>query len=348
MRSARNLRRPAAAGVDSADSPSLCGGHAVVSATTIALVTILALTSSRTALANHGPGASGGGSATISGETLKEGHFELSLREDYSQFEHFSRTAAAGRAESGGDFDALDYGFLTSVDFAYGVTDDFQVGGAIGYFAGRGFISADRTDDGLIEFGSANPEGLTDLVLTGKYRALRGQPGNLAVIAGVVLPTGRSDVKLSSAESLSPTDQPGTGRFGIPVGLGYSRFLTSRLTIDASALYNFRLEKDEFKVGDRFDAGIALAYRLTESIKNFPQYSLFVEANDVYLAKDRDHGEDDPDSGSNTLYLTPGFRVRFNPTASLTVAPSFPVIEHLNGNQGKVDFKVALTFSLSF
>ena len=68
----------------------------------------------------------------------------------------------------------------------------------------------------------------------------------------------------------------------------------------------------------------------------------------VYLAKDRDHGEDDPNSGSNTLYLTPGFRVRFNPTASLTLAPSFPVIEHVNGNQGKVEFKMAVTFSLSF
>jgi hypothetical protein len=347
MRFAINSPRPPATGMDSAVSPILRGGHAAA-CVTIVLVAMMAMAPSQTALANHGPGASGGGSATISGETLKEGHFELSLREDYSQFEHFSRTAAAQRADFGGDFDALDSGFLTSVDFAYGVTDDFQVGGNIGYFAGRGFLSADRADDGSIEFGSANPEGLTDLALTGKYRVLRGQPGNLAVIAGVVLPTGRSDVRLSSAESLSPTDQPGTGRFGIPVGLAYSRFLTSRLTIDASALYNFRLEKDEFKVGDRFDAGIALAYRLTESIKNFPQYSFFVEANDVYLAKDHDHGEDDPNSGSNTLYLTPGFRVRFNPTASLTIAPSFPVIEHVNGNQGKVDFKVAVTFSLSF
>ena len=40
--------------------------------------------------ANHGPGTSGGGSATASGETLKQGHFELSLREDYTQFENVS------------------------------------------------------------------------------------------------------------------------------------------------------------------------------------------------------------------------------------------------------------------
>ena len=52
------------------------------------------------ALANHGPGASGGGSSTVSGETLKPGSFELSLREDYSQFQHFNQSQAAHRATS--------------------------------------------------------------------------------------------------------------------------------------------------------------------------------------------------------------------------------------------------------
>ena len=73
------------------------------------------------AIANHGPGASGGGSATISGETLKPGHFELSLREDFSQFEKFNNAQAAAQARSGGDFDSLDHGFITSVDFALGL-----------------------------------------------------------------------------------------------------------------------------------------------------------------------------------------------------------------------------------
>ena len=147
---------------------------------------------------------------------------------------------------------------------------------------------------------------------------------------------------------LSPTDAPGTGRFGLPVGLAYSRFLTSRVTIDASVAYTVRFEKDDFKVGNRLDAGVALAYRLTESIQDFPNYSVFVELNDVYLAKDRDHGDLDPNSGSNTLYVTPGFRVRLDPHSALTIAPSFPVYQDVNGDQGKVEFKAALIYSLSF
>src|SRR5881394_1257017 len=137
------------------------------------------------ALANHGPGASRGGSSTISGETLKPGHFELSLREDFSQFEKFSNEGAAARARSGGDFDALDHGFVTSVDFAYGVFENFQIGLSTGYFIGNDFKSAELQDDGTVEEAKTNPEGLTDLTITGKFRILKGAPGNLALIAGV-------------------------------------------------------------------------------------------------------------------------------------------------------------------
>ena len=82
---------------------------------------------------------------------------------------------------------------------------------------------------------------------------------------------------------------------------------------------------NDFKVGDRFDTGVALAYRLTESIKTFPQYSVFAELNDVQLMRDEDGGVEDPNSGSNTLYLTPGGRIRFNKNWALTVAPSLPI-----------------------
>src|SRR5438094_1310943 len=107
----------------------LAGGSVIRKYCSVVLLLI-----SLPALANHGPGASGGGSSTVSGETLKPGSFELSLREDYSQFQHFSKFAAAQRAIEGRDFDALDHGFLTTVDFAYGVFEDFQIGASIGYF----------------------------------------------------------------------------------------------------------------------------------------------------------------------------------------------------------------------
>jgi hypothetical protein len=299
------------------------------------------------AYANHGPGASGGGSATISGETLKPESYELTLREDFAAFEPFSTAQSIARARRGGDFDSLNHGFITSVDLAYGLMPDLQIGLTTGYFIGRDFKSASLQPDGSVTTADANPNGLTDLLLAGKYRLLKGQPGNLSIVAGVKIPTGRTDVHLSNTERLSPTDSPSTGGWDFPIGLCYSRFLTPKITVDASVLYTFRTQRNYVKVGDRIDAGAALAYRITDKIKDFPQFSVFAEVNDVYLMKDKDHGEKDSNSGSNTVYLTPGARLRFSKNVSLTVAPSFPVYQVDYGDQGKVRFKMAVGLSFS-
>jgi hypothetical protein len=209
------------------------------------------------------------------------------------------------------------------------------------------FKSAELQPNGSVETSRTDPTGLTDALFLAKYRVLKGQPGNLSIVAGVKAPTGRTDVHLANSELLGVTDQPGTGAWDFPIGLAYSRFLTSRITIDASVLYTFRTLHDHFKVGDRIDSGVALAYRLTDKIKDFPQFSVFAELNDVQLMKDSFHGEHDSNSGSNTLYLTPGGRIRFNKNLALTVAPSFPIYEHVNGEQGKVQFKMAVSLSFS-
>jgi hypothetical protein len=315
-------------------------------------IVIVLLSVSRVARANHGPGTSGGGSSTISGETLKPGQFSLDLRFDYTEFEHVSRAEAERRAIESGGFDALRRSFVYTGTLSYGILDDLQVSATIGYYHGEGFIDAEPSEDepGEAESGIADPEALTDLFLNVKYRLLRGRPGNLAIVGGVKFPTGRDDVRLNNGESLEPSSQPGTGAYDCQFGLAYSRFLTSHLTMDASGLYTLRTRHDGFKVGDRFDAGLALAYRLTESIRSFPQWSVFGEANYIWLGKDDAGGEEgiNNNSGGNTLYLTPGMRVRFNESASLTVAPSFPVWQDLNGDQIESQFKLAVTLSFTF
>src|SRR2546430_16307111 len=80
----------------------LAGGSVIRKYCSVVLLLI-----SLPALANHGPGASGGGSSTISRENLKPGHFDLSLREGFSQFEKFSNAEAAAPARRGGGFFGL-------------------------------------------------------------------------------------------------------------------------------------------------------------------------------------------------------------------------------------------------
>lgn len=299
-------------------------------------------------LANHGPGTSGGGSATVSGETLPQGKWDLSLREDYTNFQDINVAHAERLAAVHGGFDAIQESYITSLGVGYGITDDLQLGLNIGYYKGNGFIDAEAAEGGGAESSTADPNGVTDLTLQLKYRVLQGKPGNLSIVGGIVAPTGRHDVQLVNGESLEPSSQPGTGAWAYQAGVAYSRFITSRVTFDASAVYTLRTKHDDFEVGDRLDLGIAFAYRLTESIKQFPNYSAFAEINTVWLGKDNDNGEINPNSGGWITYITPGARIRFNENVAFTIAPSFPISQELNGKQVESRFKLAATLSFSF
>jgi len=101
-------------------------------------------------------------------------------------------------------------------------------------------------------------------------------------------------------------------------------------------------------VGDRFDAGVAVAYRINESIKSFPQVSLFGEATYVWIGKDDGEEGLNNNSGGQTVFLTPGVRIRFSEGVSMTVAPSFPVWQELEGDQIEAQFKLGVGFSFAF
>ena len=57
------------------------------------------------ARADHGPGTSGGGASTQSGETLKRGKFSIELRTDYTEFENLLSGEIAAKAAKAGGFD---------------------------------------------------------------------------------------------------------------------------------------------------------------------------------------------------------------------------------------------------
>src|SRR3954469_1366627 len=94
----------------------------------------VALAGMAAAGADPGPGTSGGGSATQSGETMKPGKFAVELREDFTEFEHLSNTEIVAKAVQAGDIDLLDRSFIETISLSYGVMEDFQVGMSIGYY----------------------------------------------------------------------------------------------------------------------------------------------------------------------------------------------------------------------
>lgn len=139
-------------------------------------------------------------------------------------------------------------------------------------------------------------------MLTAKYRVLKGPRGHLAILGGVKLPTGKDDAELTHGDLAEPSSQPGSGAVDYQAGLAYSRFLTDRVTLDASGVYTLRTEDDDdFKVGDRVDLGAAVSYRLTDSVRDFPQLSAFGELLVVWLDKDDNDGEREANSGGTAV-----------------------------------------------
>jgi hypothetical protein len=176
----------------------------------------------------------------------------------------------------------------------------------------------------------------------------RGPIGQFAVFGGVKFPTGRFDVKNSAGERVEPSATAGSGSYDGMLGVAYSRYLTSRLTLDSSFQYTLRTERDDFRLGDRIDAGVAVAYRFTEDIQKFPQVSVFAETNVRHLFKSEDDGKGDPNTGGTVLFLTPGLRVGFTRSLSFTLSSPLPVLQELNGEQLKTSFKISGALTLNF
>ena len=162
--------------------------------------------------ADHGPGTSGGGASTQSGETMKPGKFSVELRTDYTEFDHLSSGQIAVKATKAGEFDLLDRSFVSTIGISYGVVENFQIGLTLGYYNAVKARSAEYdSGTGDTEINTFDPDGLTDLWLTGKYRFYRGPLGNIAVFGGVKFPTGKDDVKNSAGERLEPSATAGSG-----------------------------------------------------------------------------------------------------------------------------------------
>jgi hypothetical protein len=299
--------------------------------------------------ADHGPGTSGGGLSVQSGETLHAGAFSLEWRSDYTAFKTLSDAGIAAKAGPGGDIDLLDHSWLHTLTFGYGLTDTVQVSGSFGYYDPSGGASAAVDPVTSAVTRTANdPKGLTDLWLNAKWAVYRGPAGRLALFGGVKLPTGRKDVTDAAGDPVDYASTPGSGAVDYQAGLGYSTFLTARLTLDASASHTFRGIYRGYRLGGRTDAGVAMAWRFADSVRTFPQASAFLELNYRDLGRIENQGITDENSGGSALFTSPGLRFAFSPRAALTLAAQIPLGQSPNGAQVETRFKAVAALSFSF
>lgn len=300
----------------------------------------------RSVEANHGAGTNGT-AITIPAITLKSGTVSLGLRTELTEFEAISNSELLDKAVKAGSFDAVDRTFLHAVDIGYGVTDDLTLGLNIGWFEAINFRES-ALENGGIEVFQANPDGITDLWLSSKYRFFRGTQGHCAFLAGIKFPTGVDDRKNSAGEKIEAVEQPGSGSYDFATGFAYSRWFTKDWTMDTSIQYILRTEGvRDFKVGDRMDLGFSTAYQIIPRNK-YPNVAPVGEISIKYLFRDEQNGKDERNSGGTTVFLSPGVRVGITPRCGVGTSVSFPVFQNLLGEQQETDFKVIVSVNYSF
>lgn len=296
---------------------------------------VIAVIATTTAFADHGPGTSGSGFNTLTAETLKPGQFSTSFQFDWTEFE------VPGGAPEG--VDLLDRSFLSMVNISYGVVENFQIGLTAGYYAAEG--NYELEDGEIVTF---DPDGFTDMWITGKHRFYQGPAGQLALIGGIKLPTGDSRALNSEGEQVEPSATAGTGAWDGQAGLAYTLPITAALTFDASALYTIRGERYDYRLGNRLDLGTSLAWRVYGDAQTFPQVSLVAEATLRQIAKSEEEGVKDDNTGGTVLFLAPGAKVSVTESISANLGVQLPVVQDLNGQQIETRFRVLTGISIAF
>lgn len=228
----------------------------------------------------------------------------------------------------------------------YGVTEDLMLLGVIPYkktkLDGHLHVHA----DGDIEVHSdmkGEQSGLGDIALLGRYTFFKTHTidttTTIAGLLGVKLATGKTDGKTADgAEFLDSHLQLGTGSTDYLVGLSLSHAI-QKFSLSVNLL---GIIATEGKAGNtKHQFGNMLNYDLTAKYRVYPdifaplgpQIFLAMGINGEVREKEKTEGVEDPNSGGNTTYLSPGLQVVFAPHWVVELSYQHAVYHNLYGTQ---------------
>jgi hypothetical protein len=274
-----------------------------------------------------------------------------------------------------------------SLGGAYGITDDLTISLRLPFVR--------RTDirEGAHEHGPGGvatnsverrgeASGVGDLLLLGEWRFLKEPVAAVeaALLAGVKLPSGQTDVRDHSSRRFETEFQPGSGSTDPLIGLALTRRF-GPWSLDGNILHQFATTgAQRTNLGDRFVYNAALSYRLfggsaadaepahshspTKHVHVHddghvhvhepeeapsPTFTLdgILELNGRWEDNERVAGVRDPNTGGNVVYLSPGLRVSYGNMSGF-VSVGVPIVNDPNGLQSKPAYRVASGITLSF
>jgi hypothetical protein len=352
---------------------------------TAALVVSMAIGAS-TASAHH-PGIGGiggaGGIFTIGAGTLDQGQFAFSLFVDYLRLKQLSDPTLL--ANIGNDVHGLQSVESRSLAFAYGITNDLTVSVRLPWVHRTGILEGVQEDpaDPATVRDRGNTSGFGDVTVLGQYRFLNNQASGTqaAVLFGFKAPTGTTNLVDPFGEIFEAEFQPGSGSWDGLFGAAFSQRLTPALSFHANILaIATGTGTQDTNLGNRFLYNGALAYRLfgetaSEPHSHDPRNALahaghdhtrmvtkapvmtaphghvaldaLLEINGEWHDKQRTFGIADPNSGGNTIFISPGLRLTIENWSGYVLV-GIPVVNDYNGIQATPTWRVLTGFSAVF
>ena len=215
-------------------------------------------------------------------------------------------------------------------------TFDYNFGSGWGMSAIVPVVKRDHShiDNDSGELEQWNFTSLGDIRVAGRYQfpleSQHSAHAHLAgFLAGLKLPTGKTDETNANGEVAERSLQPGTGTTDAFVGAYYQALLPqSRLSWFAQAAYAFALNShDGYRPGYRTTLDVGGRYDLSSTV------SLLLQLNALWRGRDSGDQAEPDDSGGRYLFLSPGISVMVARNVQLFAIVQLPLYQYVNGVQ---------------
>jgi hypothetical protein len=174
---------------------------------------------------------------------------------------------------------------------------------------------------------------LGDMRVTGRYQLPLVDdaiaPGNAGLIFGLKLPTGRTNVANATGSVAERSLQPGTGTTDAIVGAFYHQRLTQRnASWFVQAQYQQPLNShDSFRPGSQIGADVGYRHGLSDNL------GALIQVNTVVKRRDSGTQAEPADSGSKSVFLSPGLSYAVSGSMQIYGFYQHPVYQYVNGVQ---------------
>lgn len=277
------------------------------------------------------------------------------------------------RTDAEGDVHDVETFLQPSLFAAYGVTDDLTLGIRIPYVLRSGVRSPDEDGGEVIKQG--DPSGFGDVSFFGQYRFYNSADNlnHASLVVGLKTPTGETSIPTNppaehhGAEPAAAEDghhgsgafeahhQPGGGAWSPSFGLSFTRAM-GQFSFDSSVLYTVSTKGSQATdLGDLFGYNFAVSYAFGSparnnffSSSNNAPWTAVLELNGEWQDYEKIAGERNPNSGGNTVFISPGIRYSGGKNWNTALSIGAPIVKDTNGYQTDPDYRITYRFVATF